>query len=78
MSIPAPAPPSVTSLPLPDPEAYPGEPREYAMALMQRKGEIEKAIVSSTANITQGCSRQDALNDVLASARLLHTSPNYC
>jgi len=46
MSIPAPAAPPIASLPLPDPAAYPDEPREYAMALMQRKGEIEKAIVS--------------------------------
>ena len=46
MSIPAPAAPPIASLPLPDPAAYPGEPREYAMALMQRKGDIEKAIVS--------------------------------
>jgi 26S proteasome non-ATPase regulatory subunit 9 len=49
MSIPAPAPPTIASLPLPDPAAYPGEPREYAMALMQRKGDIEKAIVSCLA-----------------------------
>lgn len=33
------------SLPLPHPEAYAGEPREYARALMQRKEDIEKEIV---------------------------------
>ncbi|KAK1924301.1 hypothetical protein DB88DRAFT_277182 [Papiliotrema laurentii] len=44
MALPTPALPTVTSLPLPDPEAYPGEPREYATALMQRKEEIEKAM----------------------------------
>lgn len=46
MSIPVPTQHPLTSLPLPDPEAYPGEPREYARALMQRKDEIEQAIVS--------------------------------
>lgn len=51
MSIPEPY--QDVQLPLPDPEAYPGEPREYARALMQRKDDIEKEI--------------DALNDVLAS-----------
>lgn len=51
MSIPEPY--QEVQLPLPDPEAYPGEPREYARALMQRKDDIEKEI--------------DALNDVLAS-----------
>lgn len=40
-----PAPHEGLNLPLPDPEAYPGEPREYATALMQRKDEIEKEIV---------------------------------
>lgn len=34
------------SLPLPHPDAYDGEPREYARALMQRKDDIEKEIVS--------------------------------
>ncbi|KAL1411426.1 putative 26S proteasome regulatory subunit [Vanrija albida] len=48
-----PAPNAAVSLPLPDPEAYPGEPREYATALMQRKDAIEAEI--------------DALKDVLAS-----------
>lgn len=48
MSIPAPEPPSITSLPLPDPLAYEGEAREYARALMQRKDAIEREIVSST------------------------------
>lgn len=43
MSIPAPY--QEPQLPLPDPEAYPGEPREYARALMQRKDAIEKEIV---------------------------------
>jgi len=42
-----PAPPQPTSLPLPHPEAYAGEPREYARALMQRKDDIEKEIVSN-------------------------------
>ncbi|KAL7421885.1 putative 26S proteasome regulatory subunit [Cryptotrichosporon argae] len=51
MSFPQPFQP--TDLPLPDPEAYEGEPREYARALMQRKDEIEKEI--------------EALRDVLAS-----------
>lgn len=32
-------------LPLPHPEAYADEPREYARALMQRKDDIEKEIV---------------------------------
>ncbi|WVR07107.1 hypothetical protein IAU60_004147 [Kwoniella sp. DSM 27419] len=45
--------PSVVNLPLPHPEAYPDEPREYARALMQRKDEIEKEI--------------EVLNDVLKS-----------
>ncbi|BEI85476.1 hypothetical protein CcaverHIS002_0508770 [Cutaneotrichosporon cavernicola] len=40
-----PTPPTEIQLPLPHPEAYPGEPREYARALMQRKEEIEKEIV---------------------------------
>ena len=43
--IPLPAEVSPTTLPLPDPEAYEGEPREYARALMQRKTEIEAEIV---------------------------------
>ena len=43
MALPQPYQP--TDLPLPDPEAYPDEPREYARALMQRKDEIEKEIV---------------------------------
>ena len=46
MSFPPPASPPVTSLHLPHPDAYPGEPREYARALMQRKDEIEKEMVS--------------------------------
>ena len=37
--------PGPTSLPLPDPAAYSGEPREYARALMQRKDQIDKEIV---------------------------------
>ncbi|RSH86894.1 putative 26S proteasome regulatory subunit [Apiotrichum porosum] len=48
-----PAPHETVQLPLPDPEAYPGEPREYARALMQRKDEIEGEI--------------DALKEVLTS-----------
>lgn len=40
-----PAPHEAASLPLPHPEAYPDEPREYARALMQRKDDIEKEIV---------------------------------
>ncbi|WVW83992.1 hypothetical protein I302_106017 [Kwoniella bestiolae CBS 10118] len=36
--------PPNTSLPFPHPEAYEGEPREYARALMQRKDDIEKEI----------------------------------
>jgi 26S proteasome non-ATPase regulatory subunit 9 len=51
MAFPAPAEPSSTSLPLPDPEAYPGEPREYARALMQRKDEIEAEMVSHSKDI---------------------------
>ncbi|WWC62072.1 uncharacterized protein I303_104662 [Kwoniella dejecticola CBS 10117] len=35
---------STAGLPLPHPEAYEGEPREYARALMQRKDDIEKEI----------------------------------
>ncbi|WWD17211.1 hypothetical protein CI109_101649 [Kwoniella shandongensis] len=49
---PADQPPAHT-LPLPHPEAYPDEPREYARALMQRRDEIEKEI--------------EALKDVLSS-----------
>ncbi|BEJ16326.1 hypothetical protein CspHIS471_0509310 [Cutaneotrichosporon sp. HIS471] len=48
-----PSPPTEIQLPLPHPEAYPGEPREYARALMQRKEEIEKEI--------------DTFKDILAS-----------
>lgn len=46
MAFPTPTEIPNTSLPLPDPEAYPDEPREYARALMQRKDEIEREIVS--------------------------------
>ncbi|RSH87240.1 putative 26S proteasome regulatory subunit [Saitozyma podzolica] len=53
MAFPAPAEPPSTSFPLPHPEAYPGEPREYARALMQRKDEIE--------------AEMEALKEVLAS-----------
>jgi hypothetical protein len=49
MAFSPPAQSSATSLPLPDPEAYPGEPREYARALMQRKDEIECEIVRTEA-----------------------------
>ncbi|WOO81170.1 26S proteasome non-ATPase regulatory subunit 9 [Vanrija pseudolonga] len=56
-----PAPHEGVNLPLPDPEAYPGEPREYATALMQRKDEIEKEI--------------DALKDVLASHNATTDTP---
>ncbi|WWC89227.1 uncharacterized protein L201_004145 [Kwoniella dendrophila CBS 6074] len=35
---------SITALPLPHPEAYEGEPREYARALMDRRDQIEKEI----------------------------------
>lgn len=45
MAFPAPEVPN-TDLPLPDPEAYPDEPREYARALMQREGEIEREMAS--------------------------------
>ena len=48
MAFPTPAEIPNTSLPLPDPEAYEGEPREYARALMQRKDELEHEIVSKT------------------------------
>lgn len=51
MAFPTPAEIPNTSLPLPDPEAYPGEPREYARALMQRKDEIEREIVGLLACI---------------------------
>jgi hypothetical protein len=47
MAFPTPAEIPNTSLPLPDPEAYPGEPREYARALMQRKDELEREIVGA-------------------------------
>jgi hypothetical protein len=47
--IPLPAEVTPTSLPLPDPEAYEGEPREYARALMQRKTDIELEIVCPSA-----------------------------
>ncbi|WRT66459.1 uncharacterized protein IL334_003418 [Kwoniella shivajii] len=43
---PPPEAPSTASLPMPRPEAYEGEPREYARALMQRKDDIEKEIAS--------------------------------
>jgi hypothetical protein len=46
MAFPVPTEFNPTILPLPHPDAYPGEPREFAMALMQRKDEIEKEIVS--------------------------------
>ena len=46
MAFPSPSQSSITSLPLPDPEAYTGEPREYARALMQRKDAIESEMVS--------------------------------
>lgn len=46
MAFPVPAEVNPTSLPLPHPEAYEGEPREYARALMQRKDDIEKEIAS--------------------------------
>lgn len=46
MALPVPTEFNPTTLPLPHPDAYPGEPREFAMALMQRKDEIEKEIVS--------------------------------
>lgn len=43
---PPPEEPSILSLPLPHAEAYPGEPREYALALIQRKDAIQKEIAS--------------------------------
>lgn len=43
---PPPEEPSILSLPLPHPDAYPGEPREYALALIQRKDAIQKEIAS--------------------------------
>jgi 26S proteasome non-ATPase regulatory subunit 9 len=46
MAFPVPSEISSTSLPLPHPEAYDGEPREFARALMQRKDDIEREIVS--------------------------------
>jgi 26S proteasome non-ATPase regulatory subunit 9 len=46
MALPVPEGISNVNLPLPDPEAYPGEPREYARALMQRKDEIDQEVVS--------------------------------
>lgn len=46
MAFPVPSEVNPTSLPLPHPEAYEGEPREYARALMQRKDAIEREIVS--------------------------------
>lgn len=51
MSIPPPSFAFGSALPLPDPEAYEGEPREYARALMQRKDEIEAEIVSRRVRI---------------------------
>lgn len=45
---PPPEEPSILSLPLPHPDAYPGEPREYALALVQRKDAIQKEIASPT------------------------------
>lgn len=53
MSIPPPSFASGSALPLPDPEAYEGEPREYARALMQRKDEIEAEIVSPVGGARQ-------------------------
>lgn len=46
MAFPVPREVNPTSLPLPHPDAYEGEPREFARALMQRKDDIEKEIVS--------------------------------
>ena len=53
--IPLPAEVTPTSLPLPDPEAYEGEPREYARALMQRKTDIELEIVCPSARASASC-----------------------
>ncbi|KAI9639405.1 uncharacterized protein MKK02DRAFT_29476 [Dioszegia hungarica] len=58
MALPVPTEFNPTTLPLPHPDAYPGEPREFAMALMQRKDEIEKEI--------------DTLKDILASYAIRH------
>lgn len=59
--IPLPAEVTPTSLPLPDPEAYEGEPREYARALMQRKTDIELEIVcpSAPASVSGSESKSD-------------------
>ncbi|KIR74235.1 26S proteasome non-ATPase regulatory subunit 9 [Cryptococcus deuterogattii CA1014] len=46
LAFPPPEEPSILSLPLPHPDAYPGEPREYALALIQRKDAIQKEIAS--------------------------------
>ncbi|WVQ80734.1 hypothetical protein IAT38_002839 [Cryptococcus sp. DSM 104549] len=58
---PPPEEPSLLSLPLPHPEAYEDEPREYARALMDRRDAIEKEI--------------GALNDVLTSHGVNQSTP---
>lgn len=52
MAFPVPREVNPTSLPLPHPDAYEGEPREFARALMQRKDDIEKEIVSGVVLFT--------------------------
>ncbi|WVN88390.1 uncharacterized protein L203_103597 [Cryptococcus depauperatus CBS 7841] len=61
MAFPPPEEPSILLLPLPHPDAYEEEPREYARALMQRRDEIEKEI--------------DVLNDVLSSHGATASTP---
>jgi len=57
--IPLPAEVSPTTLPLPDPQAYDGEPREYARALMQRKTEIEQEIVRPRARASNSAKENE-------------------
>ncbi len=75
MAFPPPAQPSAPSLPLPHPEAYPGEPGEYARALMQRKDDIEEEIVSAIKppgpTAYQTLLAQDSLEELLESVSLV-------
>ncbi|WVQ72479.1 hypothetical protein IAR50_002034 [Cryptococcus sp. DSM 104548] len=61
---PPPEEPSILALPLPHPEAYEGEPREYALALMQRRDAIQKEIDVLTDILTShGTTRSTSLED---------------
>ncbi|TYJ54148.1 hypothetical protein B9479_005246 [Cryptococcus floricola] len=61
---PPPEEPSILALPLPHPEAYEGEPREYALALMQRRDAIQKEIDVLTGVLTShGTTQSTSLVD---------------